>query len=159
MRWPWLIFLTNIFIVQNFLYNVLYHKKENEEKSHTRIQSFLLILFVLLTACGNSSNAQLKECFDLGQKYLAEMNYEEAIIAYNKALEIDPKNVEAYQVFANIYEFQEDMNKAKSTIERALVAVPSNSEIQSRYEKMMLITASNVDAVQAGLYSGTDVEL
>ena len=97
----------------------------------------------MLTACGSSSNAQLKECLDLGQKYMTEMNYEEAIIAYNKALEVDPKNVEAYQALANIYEFQGDIDQARSTMERALVAVPSNAEIQTRYERLMLIPSSN----------------
>ena len=66
----------------------------------------LLLLILLLCACGNSQSARLKECLDLGQKYMTEMNYEEAIIAYNKALEIDPKNVDAYQALANIYEFR-----------------------------------------------------
>ena len=79
------------------------------------IKAFVLIItvgLIALTSCGNSSNAQLKECLDLGQKYMTEMNYEEAIIAYNKALEIDPKNVEAYQVLANIYEFKGDIDQA-----------------------------------------------
>ena len=46
---------------------------------------YLLVGLMLLTACGNSSSTQLKECLDLGQKYLTEMNYEEAIIAYNNS--------------------------------------------------------------------------
>ncbi len=103
----------------------------------------LLLLILILAACGKSSNAQLKECLDLGQKYMTEMNYEEAIIAYNKALEIDPKNVDAYQALANIYEFRGDIDQAKSTMERALIAVPSNAELQSRYERLMQIPSSN----------------
>ena len=66
----------------------------------------LIVLSLLLAACDNSQSARLKECLDLGQKYMTEMNYEEAIIAYNKALEIDPKNVDVYQALANIYEFR-----------------------------------------------------
>ncbi len=118
-------------------------------KNVHNIGSLIIILTVgfLLGSCGNISNVQLQKCLDLGQKYMTEMNYEEAIIAYNKALEIDPKNVEAYQVLANIYEFQGDIDQARNTMERALVAVPSNAEIQTRYERLMLISSTD---------SGTD---
>ncbi len=109
----------------------------------SRINIPLIMLSFLLAACGNSQSTQLKECLDLGQKYMTEMNYEEAIIAYNKALEIDPKNVDAYQALANIYEFRGDIDQAKSTMERALIAVPSNAELQSRYERLMQIPSSN----------------
>ena len=37
-----------------------------------------------------------QEQYDLGVRYLAEGNYEEAIIAFTAAIEIDPNRVEAY---------------------------------------------------------------
>lgn len=33
---------------------------------------------------------------NLGDKYLSEMDYEEAIVAFNQAIEIDPRSVDAY---------------------------------------------------------------
>lgn len=37
-----------------------------------------------------------QEQYDLGVRYLSEGNYEEAIIAFTAAIEIDPKRAEAY---------------------------------------------------------------
>ncbi|MCI9332970.1 MAG: tetratricopeptide repeat protein [Oscillibacter sp.] len=53
-------------------------------------------LFVLLlTACGGT-NRTWQEQYDLGIRYLSEGNYEEAIIAFTTAIEIDPKQPLAY---------------------------------------------------------------
>ena len=61
-----------------------------------RVFSLLLILALTLSlaACGNSNGWQ--EQYDLGQKYLTEGNYEEAILAFTAAIEIDPKRAPAY---------------------------------------------------------------
>ena len=58
---------------------------------------FLTIVLVLgLCACGQSAQAKWQEQYDLGVRYLSEGNYEEAIIAFTAAIEIDPKRPEAY---------------------------------------------------------------
>lgn len=44
-----------------------------------------------------------QEQYDLGVRYLLEGNYEEAIIAFSSAVEIDPKKPEAYLERANAY--------------------------------------------------------
>ena len=51
----------------------------------------LLAVLLLLTACGQTAEAAWQEQYDLGMKYLSEGNYEEAIIAFTAAIEIDPK--------------------------------------------------------------------
>ena len=48
-----------------------------------------------LTAC-SSKEASWQEQYDLGVRYLSEGNYEEAILAFTAAIEIDPKRAEAY---------------------------------------------------------------
>ena len=53
-----------------------------------------LILTLSLAACGGKSGWQ--EQYDLGQKYLTEGNYEEAILAFTAAIDIDPKQPLAY---------------------------------------------------------------
>ena len=61
-----------------------------------RVFSLLLVLALTLSlaACGDKGGWQ--EQYDLGQKYLTEGNYEEAILAFTAAIEIDPKQPLAY---------------------------------------------------------------
>ena len=57
---------------------------------------FLTLALVLgLCACGQKAPTW-EEQYDLGVKYLSEGNYQEAIIAFTAAIEIDPKRAEAY---------------------------------------------------------------
>lgn len=53
----------------------------------------LIVLFGLV-ACESQSTWQ--DQYDLGMRYLTESNYEEAILAFTAAIEIDPKQADAY---------------------------------------------------------------
>ena len=56
-----------------------------------------VILLLSLCACGKKETATTwQEQYDLGVRYLSEGNYEEAIIAFTTAIEIDPKQADAY---------------------------------------------------------------
>ena len=57
--------------------------------------ALILSCMLLLTACGQSGEAW-QEQYDLGVRYLSEGNYEEAVVAFTAAIEIDPKRPEAY---------------------------------------------------------------
>lgn len=57
--------------------------------------SLFLIGCLLLCACGNKQG-KYQEKYDLGVKYLSEGNYEEAVIAFTAAIEIDAKQAAAY---------------------------------------------------------------
>ena len=52
-------------------------------------------ILLYLAACG-VSGPTWQEKYDLGVRYLSEGNYEEAIIAFTAAIEIDPKQASAY---------------------------------------------------------------
>ena len=83
-----------------------------------RIGSCLLtiVLILGLCACGQKATASWQEQYDLGVRYLSEGNYEESIIAFTAAIEIDPKRPEAYVGRADAYirsgETEENITKA-----------------------------------------------
>ena len=71
-----------------------------------RTISIVLSVFLLLSlcACGQKDTpATWQEQYDLGVRYLSEGDYEEAIIAFTAAIEIDPKNKDAYLGRASAY--------------------------------------------------------
>lgn len=76
------------------------------------VSSFIAVVFALiLTSCGQQRTTW-EEQYDLGVRYLSDGNYEEAILAFTAAIEIDPKRPEAYSGLANTYIAMGDYNKA-----------------------------------------------
>lgn len=69
-----------------------------------------------------------QEKLDLAVKYLNENKYEQAILAYNDAIKIDPKEVKAYQGLAKVYTLQSQYNDAKATYDRGLTAVAKEDQ-------------------------------
>lgn len=66
-----------------------------------------LLLAVLLLLCGCKAEWEKienwQEGYDLGIRYLSEGNYEEAILAFTAAIEIEPMNAEAFVSRAEVY--------------------------------------------------------
>ena len=85
-------------------------------------------LLLSLCACGQGTAGQAssaegltwQEQYDLGVRYLEDGDYEEAIIAFTAAIEIDPKRAEAYTSLAEIYMEQGDYNKAVDILEQGV---------------------------------------
>ena len=73
-----------------------------------------LCIFLLLTACGN----QWQKHYDLGMKYLNGGNYEEAIIEFEAAIEINETKADAYIGLAEVYIEQGDLQKAIEILEK-----------------------------------------
>ena len=74
-----------------------------------------ILCLLMLCSCGKSPAEQWQEQYDLGVRYLSEGNYEEAIIAFTAAIEIDPNRAEAYVSRGNAYaasgDTEENMRK------------------------------------------------
>ena len=96
------------------------------------VSSFIAVVFALiLTSCGQQRTTW-EEQYDLGVRYLSEGNYEEAILAFTAAIEIDPKRTEAYLGRADAYigsgETAENLVAARADYETVLTLDESCTE-------------------------------
>ena len=90
-----------------------------------------IILSVLaLSACGQSQEAQWQEQYDLGVRYLSEGNYEEAIIAFTVAIEIDAKQADAYLGVAEAYVALGDIDSAIAALEQGYELTQDNQILE-----------------------------
>ena len=82
-----------------------------------RIGALFLLMTVLLVGCGKSVEKHIAEQLELGNKYLTEANYEQAIVAFNKVIELDPKQAIAYIGLTQLYVKTADFEKAVQVLE------------------------------------------
>ena len=95
----------------------------------------LLALLLGLAACGKSPEEKWQEQYELGMKYVSEGNYEEAVLAFTAALEIDPKKADAYLALADVYEAQGDTESLQAILEQGLEATGAE-RFQERLEQL-----------------------
>ena len=118
-----------------------------KKKNNKGIMIGIIIAVVIVLAVGiglgiyNSPTNRLSRQLDLGQKYLEEQNYEQAIVAFNEAIEIDPMSVEAYLGLADAYVALDDLESAISVLENGFELTLDESINQMLQElKQQLIT-------------------
>ena len=76
-----------------------------------------ILLTTALRVTGGSSNRKLNEQLDLGAKYLSELDYEQAIVVFKAAIEIEPKSADAYLGLADAYVAIQDYKMAAEVLE------------------------------------------
>lgn len=96
--------------------------------------SITSLLVLLLSACTHVPTWQ--EQYDLGTRYLSEGNYEEAIIAFSAAIEIDPKRPEAYLSLAELYALNGEYDNALDVLQRGLEEIPDSEEFKAKLQEM-----------------------
>jgi len=101
-----------------------------------RYIGLILALVFVLTACGHSTSTW-QEQYDLGVRYLSEGKYEEAILAFTAAIEIDPKKPEAYLGAADAYVSTGDKQAGIMILEQGFDST-ADSEIRSRLDELTL---------------------
>ena len=76
-----------------------------------QIVAAILSVMLLFTACSSkATNAADK--IELGQKYLTELNYTEAVASFTEAIKLDPDNIQAYMGRAEAYMALGEYDKA-----------------------------------------------
>lgn len=91
------------------------------------------IIVIAYFLYNNSASVKLSKALDLGQKYLNDLDYDEAIIAFNSAIAIDPNNFEAYIGLTDAYIGLGDMENATINLDKAYSLNSSGAGIFERY--------------------------
>ena len=94
----------------------------------------LLALTLSLCACKNTA-ARWQEQYDLGMWYLSDGEYEEAIIVFNAAIEIDPTQADAYLSLANAYIGMNDFDAAREILEQGYELTQSEA-LKAKLEEL-----------------------
>lgn len=111
------------------------------EKKTWIIIGVAAVLLVVLGVGGfvisRGGTQQEENLLELGQRYLDEMNYEQAIVCFEEYLEIEPKSVEAYIGLAEAYLAIGDVEKALEVLAEGYVATGSENlqNLRNQYEE------------------------
>ncbi len=104
-----------------------------------RRTALLLALALIFSLCGcgaSSAGSSWQDQYDLGVRYLSEGNYAEAVIAFTAAIEIDPKQPDAYLGLAEAYLAGGDRTGAIEVLEQGLEAT-GDSEIKDMLDQVV----------------------
>lgn len=88
-------------------------------KLWSQLIAVIALVAVLLTACGSKA-ATAADKIELGQKYLTELNYTEAVAAFTEVIGLDPDNIEAYMGRAEAYKGLKQYDDAKADYTTAI---------------------------------------
>jgi len=87
--------------------------------------------------------------YQIGRAYQGRRQYEAAIAAYRKSLELNPGNAEAHNALGVIYANQGKHEQAVSELMAALALAPSAAHIHNNLGYAYLLRGRNGDAVDA----------
>lgn len=135
-------------------------------KSRKRLKKALLVTLVILVlalAAGlgigiyHSPTRKVNAQLDLGNRYLEDMEYEEAIVAFEAAIAIDPKKEDAYIGLADAYIGLDDYETAVKILEESSRDTGSDilkdylKEVQERWDDQERRVYGGVYAVDTDL--------
>lgn len=121
----------------------------------------VILLIIIVVAAGiiifnSTDTVRSRKQIDLGHRYLSEMNYEEAIVAFNQAIEIDSRNVGAYLGLADAYLGLGDEESALA----ALVAgyeMTGDEQLKERIDEMKASVAEEKTEISSPVMDSDEI--
>ncbi len=106
--------------------------------SAVAVIAIALIVVLAIVVPKSAEASKVTEQLNLGDKYLSELNYEQAAVAYQTVIEIDPKNVDAYLALVEIYVAQKEYDKAIEVLEDAVdqLSGDAKDEVKDRLKEV-----------------------
>lgn len=122
------------------------------------IGCIFIVIILAFSACGKNTQTW-QELYDLGEKYLLEENYEEAIVAFTSAIELDPKQAVVYVGRGDAYAaHQEQENHLELALADYSQALELDNSIPEAYLSMadVYIQQENYDEALEILKKGEE---
>jgi tetratricopeptide (TPR) repeat protein len=107
-----------------------------------KVLVFIVLAVVIATAAifaptfYQAARPIVPRLLDLGEKYLLELNYEQAIMTFTKLIEIEPKSERAYLGLAEAYLENGEPKKAIVVLKDGLEQLPDSAAIKALLEKL-----------------------
>ena len=121
-----------------------------KKQGELRILAVVVLILALFTAC-TSKAAKAVEKVELGQKYLTELNYTEAVASFTEAIGLDPENIPAYMGRAEAYVALKQYDDAKAdyttAIEKTADQPYTQAEAYVGRAEVNELTTANEDAL------------
>ena len=121
-----------------------------KKQGELRILAVVVLMLALFTAC-TSKAAKAVEKVELGQKYLTELNYTEAVASFTEAIGLDPENIPAYMGRAEAYVALKQYDDAKAdyttAIEKTAEQPYTQAEAYVGRAEVNELTTANEDAL------------
>lgn len=83
------------------------------------------ILAVMFFSQSGAVSAGSISQLSIGEKYLSDLNYEQAVVTLENVIEVEPNNAEAYVSLAKAYAFMGDLDTAYEILEKGYNATGS----------------------------------
>ena len=102
------------------------------------ILALLAVITLSLAACASQPDPTLTaaDYLDLGEKYLLNLDYEQALVQFLKVIEIEPMNSRGYTGAAEAYIGLDRFDDAIAILEQGLTVLPDNEDIQDKLNLM-----------------------
>jgi Tfp pilus assembly protein PilF len=98
-----------------------------------------LALALLLSSCSSDPNKRKLNYLKSGQHYFNQNKFQEAVIEFRNAVQIDPRFAEAHYQLARSYQSLKNYNAAYGELLETVTLAPGNLEAQLQLAALLIV--------------------
>lgn len=135
-------------------------------QNNNKIRNFIIVFIMLITLTSaviwgmNAPQRALKKQLELGRRFLTELDYDQAIASFRKAIEIDPLGLDGYLGGADAYIGKGDLESAQVMLEGAIELFEKNGLDATALMEKLVYIRQELDKIKSEIiehdYSNTD---
>ena len=119
----------------------------------------------LLAGCAKSVEQQVREQLELGNQYLLDLDYENAVVAFEKVIELEDRNPEAYLGLGQAYQgwaeqlLGEENEEGVELFEKALDSFAKAEELGAETEQVRMGQVASYQVLAQWHFNQADYQL